>query len=61
MQRQLGDEFENLRGQHPQTLIFNIFTMETMEFRAVFKKEKGWMGVFARVFFRMDCSILAIA
>jgi 3-oxosteroid 1-dehydrogenase len=48
---QLGDEFENLRGQHPQTLIYNIFTMETMEFRAVFKKEKGWVGVFMRVFF----------
>ncbi|MCB1616862.1 MAG: FAD-binding protein [Pseudomonadales bacterium] len=49
---QLGDEFENLRGQHPQTLIFNIFTMETMEFRTVFKKEKGWTLLFSRVFFQ---------
>ena len=45
----LGKDFENQRGQHPQTLIFDRFTMETMEFRKVFKQEKGWMGLMFRV------------
>ncbi len=46
---ELGADFDNLREQHPQTLLFGIFTMETMEFRTVFKKEKGWITLFMRV------------
>ncbi|MBW1900394.1 MAG: FAD-binding protein [Deltaproteobacteria bacterium] len=45
----LGDDIMNLRELHPQTLIFGRLTMETMEFRTVFQKSKGWVGLMMKV------------
>ena len=45
----LGDEIMNLREIHPQCTIFGRLTMETMEFRTVFQKSKGWVGLMAKV------------
>jgi len=44
----LGEEFYNLRPQHPQTLIFGRLTMTTMEFKAVFQQTPGWIGIFIK-------------
>ncbi len=44
----LGEEFYNLRPQHPQTLIFGRLTMTTMEFKAVFQQTKGWVWLFLK-------------
>jgi len=45
----LGDDIMYLRELHPQTLIFGRLTMETMEFRTVFQKSKGWVSLMMKV------------
>ncbi len=45
----LGDDILNLRDPHPQCTIFGRLTMETMEFRTVFQKSKGWVGLMMKV------------
>lgn len=42
--RLLGDEFEHLRDQHIQLLIFGRLMMTTYEVGAVFKKAPGWVS-----------------
>lgn len=41
----LGDEFENLRDQHVQVLIFGRYALTTMEVAAIFKQAPGWFGL----------------
>ena len=45
----LGNDIMNLRDPHPQCTIFGRLTMETMEFRTVFQKSKGWVGLMMKV------------
>ena len=46
--RLLGAEFDNLRDQNTQLLIFGRLAMTTMEVRAVFQKAPGWVGQMAK-------------
>ncbi|MGH1370913.1 MAG: FAD-binding protein [Cellvibrionaceae bacterium] len=39
----LGDEFSNMRGQHPQTLVMGRYAMTMAEGRQIFSKEPGCM------------------
>jgi 3-oxosteroid 1-dehydrogenase len=41
--RLLGDEFDNLRDQHTQLLIFGRYALTTMEVAGVFKQAPGWI------------------
>ena len=47
--RKLGDNFVNLRGQHPQTLVAGRITMTMMEARAFLTRAPGWRWTAAKI------------
>ena len=57
----LGDDILNLREPHPQCTIFGRLTMETMEFRTVFQKSKGWVGLMTKVALQYMRSNMALS
>ncbi|MAZ88757.1 MAG: 3-oxosteroid 1-dehydrogenase [Cellvibrionaceae bacterium] len=67
---ELGDEFQRMRGQHPQTLVMGRYAMTMAEGRQIFSKEPGcmramfklminyWTNVSARLKSRRDTRLV---